>query len=72
MIELINKYHNDLLAAYLRIKKTWKMVTLKYYWLFLQYNIETYVKGYDVCLALKAVKYKSYSNFQLLLVPTCW
>lgn len=32
-------------------------------------DVEAYVRGYDVYLALKAVKYKVYSNIQSLPVP---
>ena len=30
------------------------------------------MRGCDICLALKAVKHKSYSDLQFLLGPTHW
>ena len=45
------------------------MITRKYYWLTLCHDVETYVTGCDICLALKTVRYKSYGNLQLLPVP---
>ena len=41
----------------------------KYYWLTFSHNLEAYVKSYDVCLALKTVYHKPYSNLELLLEP---
>ena len=32
------------------------------------YNVEDYMKEYNICLALKAIWDKPYSNFQFLLV----
>ena len=69
-IELISCYHNDPLASHFSIKKTCKLLARKYYWSTLRHNIEAYVKGYDVCLAFKAVCYKPYSDLQSLPVPT--
>ena len=31
-------------------------------------DVEDYIKRFDVCLALKAVRYKPYNNLQSLLV----
>lgn len=36
----------------------------------LQKEFEAYVKGCDICLALKTVGHKSYGDLQSLLVPT--
>ena len=39
----------------------------------LRYDDDDYVKGCDVCLALKAVWYKPYDDLQSLPIPThCW
>lgn len=69
-MELISKHLNDLLAGYFRIKKTQELVAQKYYWPTLQANIKAYLKGCDVCVALKAVRHKQYVDLQLLPVPT--
>ena len=71
-IELISHNYNDSQAGYFGIKTTRKLLAQKYFWPFLQYNIETYVKSYNVCLALKVVKHKLYSDLQYLPVPTYW
>ena len=42
------------------------LIDRKYYWPNLKKDIEAYVKGCDICLALKAIKHKLYSNLQAL------
>ena len=34
------------------------------------HDVEGYLKGYNVCLALKAVRHKLYGDLQSLLIPT--
>ena len=68
--ELISQYHNNLLARYFGIKKTNNLIGQKYHWLSLQKDIKIYVKGYDICLGSKTIKYKPYGNLQFLFVPT--
>ena len=68
--ELISRHHNNPLVGYFSIKKTWELFAQKYYWPNLRHNVEAYVKGWDVCLASKAVRHKPYDNFQLLLIST--
>ena len=46
------------------------LVTRKYYWETLFYDIEVYVRGCDICLAFKTVRHKPYGNLQQLLVST--
>ena len=36
----------------------------------LEKDVKTNVKGYNVCLALKMVKHKAYSNLQILTILT--
>ena len=48
------------------------MLVWKYYSTTLRHNVEAYVKGCDMYLALKAVRHKPYSDFQSLLVPIHW
>lgn len=60
--KLISRYYDNSLAGYLSIKKTWKLVTQKYYLLTLRADIEIYLKEFDVCLILKAVRYISYED----------
>ena len=38
----------------------------------LRQDVEAYIKGCNVCLALKAVCHKPYRDFLLLFVPTHW
>lgn len=49
-----------------------ELVAWKYYWKTLYHDVKGYVKGCDVCLAFKAMRYKPNSNFQLLPVLTHW
>ena len=69
-INLISRNHNNLLAVHFCIKKKRELVVQKYYWSLLCHNIENYVKGCDICFALKAVSHKSYGDLQSLLMPT--
>ncbi len=67
---LITRHHDDPLAGYFRIDKTQVLIAQKYYWPTFCYNIEAYVTGCDIYLALKAVRHKLYDYLQSLLVPT--
>ena len=69
-MELINCHHDDLLAGHFGIENTHELLAQKYFWLFLRYKDEAYVKGCDVCLALKAVRHKLYGDLQSLPVFT--
>ena len=53
--ELISGHHDDLLAGHFGIEKTSELIARKYYWPTLYHDVEDYVKGCDVCLALKTV-----------------
>ena len=70
--KLINRHHNDPLASHFCIKKICELFAQKYFWPSLRHNVEAYIKVCDVCLALKAVKHKPYSDLQSLQVPTHW
>ena len=61
-IELINCYHDDPLAGYFKIKKTRELLAQKYYWPTFRHSVEAYVKGCDMCLALKTVRHKPYGD----------
>lgn len=50
--EIISCHHDNILAGYFNIKKTCELVARKYYWLIFCDNVEAYVEGSDVCLAL--------------------
>ena len=66
--ELISRNHDKPLAGYFNIEKTHELIAWKYYWLTLYHDVEDYVKGWDVCLTLKAVRHKPYSDLQSLPV----
>lgn len=68
--ELISRHHDNLLAGHFGIEKTRELLARKYYWPTLRHDVEAYVKGCDVCLALKAVRHKPYGDLQSLPVPT--
>ena len=69
-IELISRHHDGHLAGHFGIDKTKNLVGRKYYWPSFRRDIETYVKGCDVYLGSKAVRYKLYGDLQSLPVPT--
>ena len=68
--KIISKRYDDPLARHFGTEKTRELVARKYYWPTLQADIDAYVKRCDVCLALKAVRYKLYRDLQLLPMPT--
>ena len=68
--ELISRYHNNLLVSHFGIKKTQELVARKYYWLTLCHDVEDYVKGCNVYLALKTVQHKPYGDLQSLPIFT--
>ena len=68
--EVLSCHHDDPFAGHFGIDKTRELVGRKYYWLSLRKDVENYVKGCDVCLALKAIRHKPYGNLQSLPVPT--
>ena len=68
--EVISRHHDDPLAGHFSIDKTRELVGRKYYWPSLRRDVESYVRGCDVCLASKAVRHKPYGDLQSLPVPT--
>ena len=54
-IEFISRYHNNLLANYFGIKKKQELIAQKYYWLMLCYDINNYMKRYNICLVSKII-----------------
>ncbi len=69
-MELISRYYDDPLADHFGIEKIRELIARKYYWPTLRTDVESYVKGCDVCLASKSVRYKVYGDLQSLPVPT--
>ncbi len=67
--ELISRHHDDPLAGNFGIKKTRELFVQEYYWETLYHDVESYVKGCDVCLASKAVRHKPYGDSRSLSVP---
>ena len=68
--ELISRYHDNPLASHFGIEKIHELIARKYYWPIFHRDVENYVKGYDVYLALKAVRHKPYDNLKSLPIPT--
>ena len=68
--ELIGRYHNDSLASYFGINKIREFIGRNYYWLSLRKGVEAYIRGCNVCLALKTVRHKPYSDLQALPIST--
>ena len=67
---MISRQHNDPLARHFGINKTRELVGQKYYWLRLRKEVKSYVWGYDVYLASKAITHKPYDDLQFLPIPT--
>ena len=67
---MISCHHHDHLARHFDIDKTRELVGRKYYWPSLRRDVEAYVRGCDVCLTSKAVRYKLYRDLLSLPVPT--
>ena len=57
-IERISHYHNNFLIRHFGIKKTCKLLILKYYWPTLHHNVEVYMKSCDICLVFKVICHK--------------
>ena len=68
--EIISQHHDNPLAGHFGVNKTRELIGRKYYWPSLRKNVESYVKGCNVCLGLKTMRHKPYSDFQSLSVPT--
>ena len=68
--EVISCHHNNLLIEHFGIDKTKELISRKYYWPSLRRDVKSYVRGYDICLALKAIRLKPYGDLQSLLIPT--
>lgn len=68
--KLINKHYNDFFISYFRINKTKELISQKYNWLSCWKDVEAYIKGFDVCLALKAIKYKPYKDLKSMPILT--
>ena len=67
--ELISWHHNNQLVGHFGINKTRELIGRKYYWPSLKKDVEAYVKGCNVCLALKTVRHKPYGDLQALSTP---
>ena len=70
--KLISSHHNNPSASHYGIEKTRELVARKYYREILRCNVKNSIKGCDICLASKAMRHKSYGDFQSLLVPIHW
>ena len=68
--ELISRHHNDPLASHFGIEKTRELFSRKYYWPTLCRDVDNYMRGCNICLALKAIRHKPYGDLQSLPVPT--
>ena len=68
--EVITRHHDDLLAGHFGIDKIRELISRKYYRPSLRKDVENYVKGYNVCLASKVVRYKPHGDLKSLSVPT--
>ena len=70
--EIICRHYDNPLAGHLGVYKTRELIRRKYYWPSLRKDVESYIKGCNVCLGSKVMRHKSYRDLQSLLVPTHW
>ena len=63
-IKFFSWHHNNPLVDHFGVNKIRELIGQKYYWPSLRKDIKSYIKGYDICLSLKTMSHKSYSNFQ--------
>ena len=68
--EPISCHHNDPLAGHFGINKSKELIGRKYYWPRFKKDDEAYIRGCVICLHLKVVRHKPYTDLQLLLMPT--
>ena len=68
--EVISRHHNDPLISHFGIDKIRKLISRKYYWPSMRKDVESYVQGCDIGLALKAIKHKPYGDLQFLPILT--
>ena len=68
--EVLSCHYNDVLAEHFGIDKTRELVGQKYYWPSLRRNIESYIRRYNVCLVLKAVRHNPNGDLRSLSVLT--
>lgn len=67
---LISKHNDDPFLGYFDMEKTQELIAKRYYRQMLPKDIKAYVKSYNLCLALKIVCQKPYSDFQSLSIST--
>ena len=60
--KLLRRYYDDLLAGHFGINKIKELIAQKYYQPTHCHNIKVYITGYDVCSAIKAMRYKFYRD----------
>lgn len=68
--KLISRHYYNRLVDHFGIKKTSELISQKYNKPILRANVKSYVKGYNIYLASKSVKYEYYGNVQFFLVLT--
>lgn len=66
----ISQHHDNPLAGHFGIEKTRELIARKCDWETIRHDVKDYMKGCNICLALKAVRHKPYNDFQLLPEPT--
>ena len=69
---MISRHHDNLFAEHFEIKKTRELVARKYFWPTFRQDVEVYMKGCNICLALKTVRYKQYEDLQFLPILIYW
>lgn len=68
--KLMSRHYDDFLTGHFKMDKMCKLIARIYQQPMLRQDVNIYIKGCNVYLALKAIRHKPYGNPQALLVPT--
>ncbi len=72
-IELLKRYHDDILTNYFDVKKTIEIFNKKYYWSRMIKYVKFYIKTCNICQRTKTLKHFLYDDLQsLFLFQNSW
>ena len=69
-LELLRMHHDDPLAGYFSIAKTFELLSCNYWFLRMHSFIKAYVDSCDVCSHAKVPRYQKNSEFALFPIPS--
>ena len=66
--KIIKKHHDNSLSKHFETQKTLNLIQKKYHWIVCAEQIKTYVRIYNVCQRIKALRHKSYKKLNFLFI----